>query len=192
MKQNYNKIKVWSLSMLALTMPLAACSSEEPAAQPPQPVTSEKVPADQAPSPQTPNPKDATAVEPCDMLSEQTVTEFGLNPEGRPSKQENSCQWVSEDFSLYLSLSPIENRSIQEYYENKSTYADYGELTIAEHPAVRANRSNPTEDGHCDIFLATNSNQVLYATARDSSYTDPCSLAQKSLEAAIPNLPSAN
>src|SRR5690606_4004216 len=182
-----SKVRAWSIAALAATMSLTACSSEEPAAQPSQPTNSVE-----SSGVQVPNPKDATAVDPCDMLTEQTAVELGLRPKGRPSKQENSCQWASEDFSLYASLSPIENRSIQEYYENKSTYADYGELTIAEHPAVRANRSNPTEDGHCDIFLAKNSNQVLYATARDSSYTDPCSLAQKSLEAAIPNLPSAN
>lgn len=182
-----SKVRAWSIAALAATMSLTACSSEEPAAQPPQPATSEA-----APAVQISNPKDATAVDPCDILPNQTATELGLLPEGRPAEEENLCRWVSEDRSLYVSFTPLENRSIQEYYDNKTAFVDYGELTIAGYPTVRANQGNPAEDGFCDFFLATNDNQVLHAAGRDSSYTDPCGLAQKALEAAVSNLPAAN
>lgn len=187
MKRDYNRVLAWSFSVLTVSMPLAACSSEEPAAQPPQPATSEA-----APAVQISNPKDATAVDPCDILPNQTATELGLLPEGRPAEEENLCQWVSEDRSLYVAFAPLENRSIQEYYDNKTAFVDYGELTIAGYPTVRANQGNPAEDGFCDFFLATNDNQVLHAAGSDSSLTDPCGLAQKALEAAVSNLPAAN
>src|SRR5690606_30633733 len=110
-KQIVSKIRVWPFTVLALAMPLAACSNAEPTAQPPQPTTSEESSAVQIP-----NPKDATAVDPCDILPNQTATELGLLPEGRPAEEENLCQWVSEDRSLYVAFAPLENRSIQEYF----------------------------------------------------------------------------
>src|SRR5690606_25649692 len=187
MKQGASKLRVWSFSVLALTVPLAACSSEEPASQPPQAATSTEAPAVQVPS-----PKDATAVEPCSMLPEQTAAELGLKAKGRSAHEGSGCRWNSEDLSRNVSLTALPDRSIQEFRDGKDAYMDYGELTIAGHPAVRANQSNPSEDGFCDIFLAVNDNQVLHAAGRDSSYTDPCGLAQKALEAAVSNLPAAN
>src|SRR5690606_37435738 len=70
-----SKVRAWSIAALAATMSLTACSSEEPAAQPPQPATSEA-----APAVQISNPKDANAVNPCDILPNQTATELGLLP----------------------------------------------------------------------------------------------------------------
>src|SRR5690606_42162820 len=143
MKRDYNLVLAWSFSVLTVSMPPAAGSSEDPPPQPPQPATSEA-----APAVQISNPKDATAVDPCDILPNQTATELGLLPEGRPAEEENLCRWVSEDFSLYVSFTPLENRSIQEYYDNKTAFVDYGELTIAGYPTVRGNQGNPRSEEH--------------------------------------------
>src|SRR5690606_36346147 len=187
MKQNYSKLRAWAFSVLALTMPLAACSSEEPAAQPPQPATSVVGPALQIP-----NPKDAAAVDPCSMLPEQTRVDLGLKPEGRPSHEGAGCDWYTEDLSLIVTLTVLSNRSLQEFRDSKDAYVDYEEFTVDGHPAIRANQGDPAKDGYCDFFLATKDNQVLAASGSDSSHADACGPARKALEAAVPNLPAAN
>lgn len=182
-----SKVRAWSIAALAAAMSLTACSSEEPAAQPPQPTNSAE-----SSGVQVPNPKDATAVKPCDMLSDQAATELGIEPEGRSAREGAGCRWDAKDLSLTLTLTSPPGRSIQEFYNSKSAFVDYEELTIAGYPAVRANDGNPSQDGFCDFFLATNTNQLIQASGRDSSHTDPCGLAQKALEATVQNLPAAN
>jgi len=186
-KQIVSKIRVWPFTVLALAMPLAACSNAEPTAQPPQPTTSEESSAVQIP-----NPKDATAIDPCSMLSAQTAAELGLKPEGWSSHEGAGCQWDSKDLSRSVALIVLPDQNIQQYYENKSIYTDYEEVTIAGYPAVRANQGDPAQDGFCDFFLATNDNQLIQASGGDSTHTDACGPAQKALEAAVPNLPAAN
>ena len=90
-------------------------------------------------------------------------------------------------------MTPLDSRSIQAYYDNKSKYRDFAELTIAGHPAVRANAGDPAQDGFCDIFLATKQDQILSAQASFIGLDgqDPCTLAQQALEASVPNLPAA-
>jgi len=186
MQQGFGKFRIWTFSVLALAMPLAACSSEQPAAQPPQPSTEE------ASGVQVPNPKDATAIEPCDMLSAQAAAEIGLQPEGKSAHEGAGCRWYSEDRSVSVSLTPLTDRSIQKYRDSKSAYEDYEEFTIAGHPVIRANQADPAKYGFCDFFLATNDNQLIQAAGNDSSHADACGPAQKALEAAVPNLPAAN
>jgi hypothetical protein len=84
------------------------------------------------------------------------------------------------------------DRKIQDYYDGKSFYPDYREFTIAGYPAVRANQGDPSADGICAMAVAINDNQVLTVTTMNLPIIDPCGLAQKSLEAAVPNLPAAN
>lgn len=187
MKQGNSNIQSWPFAVLALTISLTSCSSEEPAAQPPQTATSEE-----SSTVQVSNPKDATAVDACNMLSAQTATELGLDPKGNSVDEGAGCQWDSKDLSRNVSLTVLQNQSIQEYYNGKSAYADYEELTIAGYPAVRANDGSPTEYGFCNFFLATDENQIIQAAGGDSSHTDPCGLAQKALEDAVSNLPAAN
>jgi len=186
MKQGCSKGQTWAFAVLAAAMSLTACSSEEPAAQPPQPTTSE------ASAVQVPNPKDATAVDPCNMLPEQTRVELGLEPEGRKTDEGTGCDWYTEDLSKIVTLTVLSNRSLQEFRNSKEAYVDYEEFTVDGHPAIRANQGEPAKYGFCDFFLATNTNQILVASGRDSSQTDACGPARKALEAAVPNLPAAN
>ncbi|QIZ34126.1 DUF3558 domain-containing protein [Saccharopolyspora sp. ASAGF58] len=81
--------------------------------------------------------------------------------------------------------------SIQQIYDNRSTFSDFQELTIAGYPAARANQGDPAQDGWCDIYLATSENTMLRAFSRDASHADACGLAQRALEASIPTLPAA-
>lgn len=188
MKQGCSKIQAWSFTVLALTMPLAACSNAEPTAQPPQQSTS----PEENSSIQIPNPKNAAAVEPCDILSAQAAVELGFQPEGKSAHEGTGCRWYSEDRSRNIALIVLQDRSIREFYDSKSIYVDYEELTIADHPAVRANQGDPAEDGFCDFFLATDTNQLIQASGSDTSHADACGPARKALEAAVPNLPAAN
>lgn len=144
------------------------------------------------------SPKDASSVDLCSLLPAETATSLGLEPEGEvddgPSLSSDSpemCTWKTPDGSDGVKLGPIEGRSIQEYYENKQSFVDYEETTIAGHPAVRANEGDPAQDGFCAMYAATTDRQLLYAHTSDSSRTDPCGMAQKALEASVPTLPAA-
>lgn len=146
------------------------------------------------------NPKDAAAVDMCSLLPGEAASSMGLNTEGEmddgpdiASDSPESCVWKTEDGFTSVSLSPLNDRSIQEYYDGKSQYPDYQELTLAGHPAVRANQGDPQQDGFCAVFLATSDDQLLYAHSDTSSdnESDPCGLAQKALETSVPTLPAA-
>lgn len=143
-------------------------------------------------------PKDATAVDRCSLLSAEAAQSLGLAPRGeeRPDPLDPDapapCTW-SDGGRARLSLTPINDRSLQAYYDNQSQYVDYAALNIAGHPAVRANQGDPRTDGACDIFLATQDGQVLAAQSHvnDVQDQDPCGLTQKALEASVPTLPAA-
>ncbi|MDA3643660.1 DUF3558 domain-containing protein [Saccharopolyspora indica] len=175
---------------LAMTALLAACGSQGgPGTGEEQPQTS------QAPSgSQISDPKDAAAVPPCDLLPRDAATRLGVDPQGAEESEEwrKSCAWFSSDQSRSVGLSALPNRTLSEYLDNRSQYADFEELTIAGHPAVRANQNDPKEAGSCAIFLATKDSQILSSQVDffDKS-EDPCSLAQQALEATVPELPAA-
>ncbi|MBE9376514.1 DUF3558 family protein [Saccharopolyspora sp. HNM0983] len=144
------------------------------------------------------NPRNASAPELCDLLPAGAATSLGMGPDGEvddsPSLSEDkpeACLWRSENGGKSVSLGPIEDRSIREYHDNKSTYSDYEELTVAGHPAVRANQGDPSQDGFCAMFLATDDRQLLYAHSHDVDTPNTCGLAQKALEASVPTLPAA-
>jgi hypothetical protein len=179
--------------LLALGMS-AGCSSarnsaDEPAPAPPQ-----------SSGPQIESPNDAAALDPCALLPQEGAQAAGLAPAGRkvedPVDPEGptGCAWdfpgkVGEG----VTLTPMNDRSIQEYFQNRATYQDFQELTIANHPAARANNGDPAADGMCDVFLGTKDGQVLASQVNidPASGVDPCGLAQEALEASVPNLPAA-
>lgn len=162
-------------------------------------------PADQSAPPRASgpainDPKDAAQGDVCSLLSAGGAASIGLEPQGK--KAENTidpkapagCTWsVAGEFGNRVMLTPLSDRSIQSYYDNKTQYSDFQELTIAGHPAVRANDGDPAQDGFCNIFAATKDGQVLTAQADTNSdkKVEPCGLAQKALETSIPSLPAA-
>ncbi|QUH00392.1 DUF3558 domain-containing protein [Saccharopolyspora erythraea] len=181
-------------SGLLFTGLLAACSgggepggTGTPAPPEVKPVTGPKIN----------DPKDAAAVEICNLLPSGAATSMGLEPTGKIRTNQidpeapPSCSWTSSDTSLNVGMTALSDRSIQEYYDHKADYVDYAELDIAGHPAVRVNKGDPKQDGFCNIYVATKDGQVLSAVSHDSSMADPCGLAQKALEASVPTLPAA-
>lgn len=149
------------------------------------------------------NPKDAAAVELCDLLPSDAATSLGLNPTGEiddgpkiQSDMPDSCVWKgSEGNGLSVSLGVLNDRSIQEYHDSKATFSDFQGLQIANHPAVRANQGDPMQDGFCATFVGTKDGQVLgsftAAPPLEVGEFDPCTTAQKALEASVSALPAA-
>lgn len=146
------------------------------------------------------DPKDAGSVESCSLLPAKGAESIGLVPGGRAASSSfgednlDSCAWKNEDGSISSALSVFDDRSLQDYYDNADKYVDFEKMTIAGHPAVRANENDPMSDGACILFLASNSGQVVQATAivptSRISDVDPCGLAAKTLDAAVPSWPS--
>ncbi|NYI83306.1 DUF3558 family protein [Saccharopolyspora hordei] len=172
-----------------LTAVLAACGNQAPDSDEGAPQTTRA-----SSGPQVNDPKDATAIQPCDFLSADAATNLGVKPAGREVEDSSNriCSWSSPDDRDRLGLSAIPNRSLSSYLDNRSQFADFAELTIAGHPAVRANRNDPKKTGGCAIFLATKDDQVLSSQVDFFDKTkDPCSLAQQALEAVVPALPVA-
>ncbi|GAA4619186.1 DUF3558 domain-containing protein [Saccharopolyspora hordei] len=151
-----------------------------------------------ASGPHIATPKDAAAVDVCSLLPAEAATASGLKPEGDLTENmidpdaPDGCTWRDGDGTSVV-LTPLSDRSLQEYHDHKSMYVDFQELEIAGHPAVRANEGDRMKDGFCNIFLGTKDGQVLASqTAMISDgQTDPCDLAQKALEASVPTLPAA-
>ncbi|MGI8307614.1 DUF3558 domain-containing protein [Saccharopolyspora hattusasensis] len=171
---------------------LAACSGPdssggEPPRNPPQ---------ETATGPKVSDPRDPSAVDLCSLLPADKAVSLGYEGQGKVLKSPSpdspeTCSWGTADRNNTVSLAPIKDRSIQDYYDNKSKFVDFQELTISGHPAVRANKGDPAKDGWCSIYLATTDSSLLYAFARDSSKADACGIAQKALEASVPTLPAA-
>lgn len=147
------------------------------------------------------DPKDPGRLPPCDLLPAQGVELLGLVSPGRTtegsfgSDEKDTCAWKSPDGAISASLGAMGDRTLQDYYANPSEFVDFEKLTIAGHPAVRANRGDPKADGTCSFFLASKSDQVVQATGQVPStrrgQADPCDLAQRALESAVPSWPAA-
>ncbi|MCX2733293.1 DUF3558 domain-containing protein [Saccharopolyspora sp. NFXS83] len=160
-----------------------------------------------APSPppsgvEVPNPKDASAVDVCELLPAQAAQGLGLSPEGK--KSENSlnedlagnCMWHTPDGAIAVGLASHGDRTLQSYYDNSADFVDFEKLDIAGYPAVRANTSDPKSDGGCAIFLASKSDQVVQSMSivptADINSVDPCDLSKRALEASVASWPAAN
>lgn len=172
---------------------LAACSSGQEAGQSPQ---------SPAPNPDgisVSDPKDPATVDSCSLLPAQGAESVGLAPEGRKSSSsfadddDNRCLWSSSDGAAGASLAVFADRTLQDYYGNSGQYVDFQKLTIAGHPAVRANEKDPMADGMCSIFVASKPDQVVQAASDvpDPRTANPCDLAKKTLESAVPSWPAA-
>ncbi|MBQ0927124.1 DUF3558 family protein [Saccharopolyspora endophytica] len=172
-----------------LTALLAACSgtgAESPAPQQPQPA-----------GPQISNPKDVSSADLCSLLPPEVATSLGVAPAGQMDDgpkigdSAEACVWRSPDGKDSVRLSVLTDRSIKTYYDSKSQYPDFQELTLADHPAVRANEGDPAKDGACSIFLGAADGQVVHSFATQTNITDPCALSQKALESSVPTWPAA-
>ncbi|MDR7301866.1 DUF3558 domain-containing protein [Haloactinomyces albus] len=188
---------------LALTAALAACSSGSGAEGTPgnnqtqPPATSQAVSV-----PTIANPKNAAAMDVCKLLPSEAATELGMKSNGerhsnklKPSLPDN-CTWESpEGGSTKVSLTAIDDRSLQVYYENSSQYVDFGKLRIAGYPAVRANGNDPMEGGSCAIFMATQQDQIAKAfaavPAAGTGKANPCDLSKKALKLSVSSWPAA-
>ncbi|WP_092602423.1 DUF3558 domain-containing protein [Actinopolyspora xinjiangensis] len=148
------------------------------------------------------NPKDAAALDPCDLLPAGAAESLGLKTQGQ--KQSNIfgsslpdlCDWESPDGGEeHVSLSAIDDRSIEKYHENKSKYKDFEKIEVSGYPAVVANRINPADNGMCAIFLASQENQVVGSAVTvpvdDVGQTNPCDMAKKALKLSLPSWPAA-
>lgn len=174
-----------------LTVVLTSCSGGTDAPKPaPQPQES----SGSAIS----NPKNASSVDVCQLLPPEGASAVGVNPTGElddtpkiSSDVAEACVWETSDGAQSVSLSVLTDRSIKDYYDNKSQYPDYQEMTIAGYPAVRANDADPTQSGSCSIYAAVGERQMLTAFSMQADVADPCAVSQKALEASIPTLPAA-
>lgn len=178
---------------LIFTGALAACSGGGPEESAPQAGQDAQEKPDSIE-----NPKDVSGPELCDLLPPETARSLNLNPQGEvddspdiSSDSPEACEWKSEDNRKSVALSPMLNRPIQEIQANEAGYVDYEELTIAGHPAVRANKGDPAQDGWCAMYVGTADDQLLYGFSLDESKTNPCGMTQKALEASVPTLPAA-
>ena len=147
-------------------------------------------------------PKDAKGVPLCNLLSPQAAQSLGLKPQGQEEADDLNpseppmCRYESEGTDkLVLSMSVLERNISRDYLASPQTWQDFAKLDVVGHPAVRANVADPNQRGSCDIFLATQENQMvasqvsLPTTAPNKA--ESCQIAQKALEAAGPTLPLA-
>ncbi|WP_406689116.1 DUF3558 family protein [Saccharopolyspora sp. ID03-671] len=171
-----------------LVITMSACSSGSAPEPAPAPESQHQA------GPTINDPKDASAVDLCQLLPGDAATSLGLNPAG---EEETSpidpdmppqCTWKTEDGATTVSLGPS-NVPIQWYFDNKATFVDYRELNIAGHPTVQGNKADPAQTENCWMYLGTKDGQILGAFAFGTA--DPCSLTQKALEASVPTLPAA-
>ncbi|ASU77029.1 DUF3558 domain-containing protein [Actinopolyspora erythraea] len=148
------------------------------------------------------NPKDAAALDPCDLLPEGAAESLGLKTQGQ--KQSNIfgsslpdlCDWESPNGGeRHVSLSAIDGRSIEKYYKNRSKYKDFKKIELSGYPAVVANRVKPVDNGMCAVFLASQENQVVGSAVTvpvdDVGQTNPCDIGKKALKLSLPSWPAA-
>lgn len=188
---------------LILTMILTACSGGSGAEGTPgsnqtqQPATSQV-----SSGPEIANPKNATAMDVCSLLPGKAAGTLGVQSDGEKDSNDlksslpDACVWESPGSgATKISLTAIDDRSIQEYYDNSAQYADFKKLTIADYPAVRANKNDPMVGGSCYVFLASKRNQVVMSSARlnakDTGKVDPCDMAKKALKLSVSSWPAA-
>lgn len=186
-------------SSIPVAILMTACSVGESTDAPSVPESSSaKSPA----GVQVENPREPNATDLCSLLPAEGAVDLGLKPQGKQSENvldpqsSGQCMWRNPDGSVVVGLSVHDDRSLQDYYDNAGSYVDFQKFTIGGHPAVRANENDPKSDGTCAYFLASKSDQVVQAVAqrpasRDEA-GDPCEMATKALESAVPSWPSAS
>ncbi|WP_092604732.1 DUF3558 domain-containing protein [Actinopolyspora xinjiangensis] len=148
------------------------------------------------------NPKDAVALDPCELLTNEAANALGMDPRGESSPNDlkpslpDICQWESVEKSFTsVSLTAFPDRSIQQYYDNKSTYGYFEKLDISGYPAVIGNTKAPSESAGCAMYMAAGENQVVMSSADiapdDVGKVNPCDLSRKALKLSLPSWPAA-
>ncbi len=140
---------------------------------------------------QVDSPKDASGEKPCDLVPEQTVHELGFHLGGK--EDAGACTWSTPRDSVRLEVGVVADRSLQDFQDAAEEYSDFGELTIGGHPAVRANSGDPKADGTCELVVAADADQAVSAKSKipSGATADPCELAERALDAAVPSWPAA-
>ncbi|GAB2678343.1 hypothetical protein GCM10027271_44230 [Saccharopolyspora gloriosae] len=140
---------------------------------------------------QVASPKDPSNESPCDLVPSQTIHELGFHEAGEETT--DGCTWKSAGGGVELAVGVEPERSVQDFRDEAAKYSDFGELTVGEHPAVRANSGDPKADGKCELVVAANAEQAVSAKAKipSGATADPCALAQRALDAAVPSWPAA-
>ncbi|WP_176797810.1 DUF3558 domain-containing protein [Actinopolyspora mzabensis] len=145
------------------------------------------------------NPKDATAVGVCELLPKEAAVQLGVQPQGEKEEVESgsapACVWESAEDFTSVSLSPVQGRSLDTYYEHESEYVDFERITVHGHPGVRSNRVKPMESGSCGMHVAVQEDQLVQSfttvPSDDTGSADPCALAKKALRLSLPSWPAA-
>lgn len=178
-----------------LSLALAACSgggttpgAESGSAKPPAPAGSGAAIND---------PKDVASSNLCSLLPSSAANALGVNPVGKNSFDSingtPTCDWTSDN-GRHISLAPMPT-GIDGLYAQAGSHPDFQKLTIAGHPAARANDADPKTLSSCFLYVGTKPNQMLFAGAwidkNHDANVDQCQLAQQALEAAVPALPPA-
>ncbi|WP_157062952.1 DUF3558 domain-containing protein [Actinopolyspora mortivallis] len=184
---------------------LAACSAGSPA-EPPSasggPTTESSTSSDPS-GVEIADPKDAMAVDECQLLTAEAAQKVGVRAQGEkkkenltlPDEDPKTCIWESASGSTSIFLTVLSDRSIQQYYDNPDYFVDFKKLRIAGYPAVRANQDDPMTGGSCDVFLASKRNQVVKSTSflpsDEVGTVDPCELSKQALELSVSSWPDA-
>ncbi|WP_092978055.1 DUF3558 domain-containing protein [Actinopolyspora lacussalsi] len=195
------------LTALVLSLMLAACSSDavdegDEGGASGSTRTSEVTGSQSQTEVEIANPKDAAALEPCELLPAQAAKSLGMKTRGERKPNDinpslpDACDWETPDGGAEkISLTAFGERSIQSYYDNKSQYGHFEKLSISNYPAVVAMDSSPMETGICSVFLASKQGEVVGSVANVTydrvGKVDPCSTAKKALKLSLPSWPAA-
>ncbi|WP_219905422.1 DUF3558 domain-containing protein [Actinopolyspora mortivallis] len=183
---------------------LAACggSGAQPSPEPGDPSMAGSSTSQDSSTVEIANPKDVTAIDVCDLLPDSAASSLGMKPEGERKSNglkeslPDACVWEDpDDGGSKISLTAIDGRSIQVYYDNRSTYQDFEKINVEGYPAVRANKISSENLGSCNIFLGVNQKQVVMTRVRlnneETGAVNPCDRAKRALELSVSSWPDA-
>ncbi|MGJ7908997.1 DUF3558 domain-containing protein [Actinopolyspora sp. H202] len=189
---------------LVLTMALAACSSNSTGQTgTPEDTTTSNVTSSASQSGTgITNPKNPVALEPCELLPNEATATLGVTTNGERTPNDlkpnlpDLCVWKGETTdSKEVSLVAFPGRTIQQYYDNKSSYGYFEKLEVSGHPAVIGNTEDPTKSSGCAMYMAANENQIVlsstFISTENIGKTNPCDLAKQALELSLPSWPAA-
>ncbi|ASU77027.1 hypothetical protein CDG81_00300 [Actinopolyspora erythraea] len=189
---------------LALTMALAACSSDSTGHpdSPAETTTGNATSSGSQSGTGITNPKNPAALEPCELLTNEAASTLGVTTNGERRQNDlkpdlpDLCTWKGEyNDSKRVTLVAFPDRTIQQYYDNKSNYGYFEKLDISGHPAVIGNTEDPAKSSGCAMYMAANEKQVVLSSTfiptKDIGQVNPCDLAKQSLELSLPSWPAA-
>ncbi|SDP76835.1 Protein of unknown function [Actinopolyspora xinjiangensis] len=189
---------------LALTMALAACSGDSPGQPGPATgtTTGDATSSDSRSGTGITNPKNPAALEPCELLPDEAASTLGLKSKGerrqndlKPDLPDMCTRKGEHNDSKRVTLVAFPDRTIQQYYDNKSSYGYFEKLDISGHPAVIGNTEDPAKSSNCAMYMAANDNQIVLSSTfiptKDIGQVNPCDLAKQALELSLPSWPAA-